>query len=107
MEKKYIMIGASSINRDAFRRVLRPLDNYSFKPTGGFWACEKGDDLINISPWLDYLIEEREIALMKNIKASPISFINSSAIDFNKLVSLLSNFIIRVFTPLILFICSL
>ena len=74
MEKKYIMIGASSINRDAFRRVLRPLDNYSFKPTGGFWACEKGDDLINISPWLDYLIEEREIALMKNIKAASIDY---------------------------------
>lgn len=79
MEKKYIMIGASSINRDAFRRVLRPLDNYSFKPTGGFWACEKGDDLINISPWLDYLIEEREIALMKNIKAASIFTLKDSA----------------------------
>ena len=36
INKKYIMVGAPTITKELFRNVLRPLDNYSFIPNGGF-----------------------------------------------------------------------
>lgn len=34
-ETKYITIGTPIISNDIFRNILRPLDNFSLKPTGG------------------------------------------------------------------------
>ena len=39
-KKQYITIGNPIISKDIFRNILRPLDNFSFKPTGGLWASE-------------------------------------------------------------------
>lgn len=79
MSKEYIMIGTSNINKDIYRGVLRPLDNYSFKPTGGFWACEKISDIGSISPWLDYLIDGIEIAREKDIHSGVIFTLKNDA----------------------------
>ena len=71
--KTFIMIGAPIISRDVFRTILRPLNNYSFKPEGGFWASEYQNNIYNISNWLTYLTyEARSIATYKDINNSVI-----------------------------------
>lgn len=70
--KIYIMVGAPIITKEIFHSILRPLDNYSFKPTGGFWASELISFLGNISPWNNYLIDNRDIAAYKNLNQSTI-----------------------------------
>lgn len=60
--KKYITIGTEIITKDIFRNILRPLDNYDFKPTGGLWASEYNSPFERICPWLDYLVEAKSIA---------------------------------------------
>ena len=61
-ERKYITIGNPVITNDTFRNILRPLNNYGFKPTGGLWASEYISPYQRISPWYEYLIEEKDIA---------------------------------------------
>lgn len=71
--KTFIMIGASIISRDIFRTILRPLNNYGFKPEGGLWASEYQNNIYNISEWLTYLTyEARSIAGYKDINNSVI-----------------------------------
>ena len=61
-KKQYITIGNPIISKDIFRNILRPLDNFSFKPTGGLWASEFISNFNKISPWYDYLKEAKSIA---------------------------------------------
>ena len=61
-KKQYITIGNPIISKDLFRNILRPLDNFSFKPTGGLWASEFISNFNKISPWYDYLKEAKSIA---------------------------------------------
>lgn len=60
-EKEYISIGNPIITKDIFRNILRPLDNYGYKPTGGLWASEFTSNL-GVCPWYDYLLDARGIA---------------------------------------------
>lgn len=77
-DKKYIMVGAPIITKEIFRNVLRPLDNYTFKPSGGFWASEYiGPE--SISDWYKYLIYAKEIAKEKNINQSTIFTLKENA----------------------------
>ena len=69
--KEYIMIGTNTITKDIFRKVLRPLNNYSFIPNGGFWASEYIDDE-KISQWFQYLLNNTEIIEKKDINSAVI-----------------------------------
>ena len=40
MKKQYVTVGTETISSNIFRKILRPLNNYTFKPTGGLWAAE-------------------------------------------------------------------
>lgn len=70
--KEYIMVGAPIITKEIFRKVLIPLNNYSYKPSGGFYASEHISNIYNISPWFQYLRGKEGIAMYKNIKQSTI-----------------------------------
>lgn len=59
---EYITIGNPVITKDIFRNILRPLDNYNYKPIGGLWASEFISQLYGICPWYNYLLEARGIA---------------------------------------------
>ena len=61
-ETKYITIGTPIISNDIFRNILRPLDNFSLKPTGGLWASKFNLPYGKICPWFDYLLDARGIA---------------------------------------------
>ena len=61
-ETKYITIGTPTISNDIFRNILRPLDNFSLKPTGGLWASKFNLSYGKICPWFDYLLDARGIA---------------------------------------------
>ena len=61
-ETKYITIGTPTISNDIFRNILRPLDNFSLKPTGGLWASKFNLPYGKICPWFDYLLDARGIA---------------------------------------------
>lgn len=77
--KTFIMIGAPIISRDIFRTILRPLNNYGFKPEGGLWASEYKNNIYNISNWLTYLTyEARSIAAYKDINNSVIFTLNEN-----------------------------
>lgn len=76
---KYITIGFPNINKDIFRQVLRPLDNYSFKPTGGLWACKYLGDVINISEWLNFLLTNYDLTRQKNITDGVIFTLKNDA----------------------------
>lgn len=78
MNKKYIMIGAPIISKELFRNVLRPLDNYSFIPNGGFWASEYIDNT-EISAWNKYLQQRQEIAEAKDTCQSTIFTLKDDA----------------------------
>jgi len=78
MEKqKYITIGTKTITKELFRNVLRPLNNYDFLPTGGFWASPYS--FCNISQWFDYLIDNRDAYPDKNICDASIFTLKDSA----------------------------
>lgn len=52
------MIGTPIITKELFRKVLRPLNTYSPKPSGGFWASEHIYNNYIISPWFSYLTQD-------------------------------------------------
>jgi len=79
MKEKYIMVGAPIITKEIFRNVLRPLDNYSFKPNGGFWSSKHISNMGTISDWFTYLQEARSIAGYKDINQSTIFTLKDSA----------------------------
>lgn len=76
--KKYIMVGAPTISKDLFRNVLRPLDNYNFIPSGGFWASDYIDNC-EISAWNKYLHQIPELAEAKDINQSTIFTLKEDA----------------------------
>lgn len=76
--KEYIMVGAPIITKEIFRKVLIPLNNYSFKPSGGFWSSIYIDN-IGISDWFSYLQDARGIAVYKNLNQSTIFTLKDSA----------------------------
>ena len=80
MEKqKYIMVGMPIISKDIFRSVLRPFDNYTFKPTGGFWSSTLKNNAYNISDWFNYLLDERDLARKKDIKHATVFTLKNNA----------------------------
>lgn len=77
-KQKYIMIGTKTITKEIFRNVLRPLNNYYFLPTGGFWSAPYNE--YTISPWFDYLIDNNDSYLSeKNIKSASIFTLKDEA----------------------------
>lgn len=76
--KEYIMVGAPIITRELFRKVLIPLNNYSFKPSGGFWSSAYIDN-IGISDWFSYLQDAKGIAAYKNLNQSTIFTLKNNA----------------------------
>ena len=82
-KKQYITIGNPIISKDIFRNILRPLDNFSFKPTGGLWASEFISNFNKISPWYDYLKEAKSITTYmlryKDLKLASIFTLKENA----------------------------
>lgn len=79
INREYIMIGFPIITRELFRSLLRPLDNYDFKPNGGFWASEYNEDAGNISEWCSYLSDADSIARKKDTKHGVIFTLKENA----------------------------
>lgn len=75
----YIMIGSPIITREIFRKTLKPLDNYSFKPEGGFWASKHINNFGYISDWFQYLIDADSIARYKDLNHSTIFTLKDDA----------------------------
>lgn len=71
-DKEYIMVGAPLITREIFRKTLRPLNNYGFKPSGGFWASKHVGNIGYISDWYAYLLDADSIARYKNLNQGTI-----------------------------------
>lgn len=67
-DQEYVMIGSPIITKEIFRNLLRPLNNYSFKPSGGFWSAKYLGGCMHISDWYDYLEDADFIAMQKNLK---------------------------------------
>lgn len=76
-KQKYIMIGTKTITKEIFRNVLRPLNNYYFLPTGGFWSASYNE--YTISPWFDYLIDNHDAYSEKDIKSTSIFTLKDDA----------------------------
>lgn len=77
--KEYITIGTPIITKEIFRETLIPLNNYSFKPSGGFYASEHINNFYTISPWFRYLKRADGIARYKNINQSTIFTLKETA----------------------------
>lgn len=70
---KYITIGTPIITKELFRKVLRPLNTYGKKPSGGFWASKHLFNDYLISPWFSYITKDAtSIARYKNLNNSVI-----------------------------------
>lgn len=76
--KEYIMVGAPIITKEIFRKVLIPLDNYSYKPSGGFWSSLY-IGTTGISDWFSYLQDARSIARYKDVNNSTIFTLKEEA----------------------------
>ena len=59
-QKTFISINKTDMISDLFRKPLRPLNNYAFKPNGGLWASPYGSDKYFISEWHDYIIATKK-----------------------------------------------
>lgn len=71
MKKQYVTIGTGTISGNIFRRILRPLNNYTFKPTGGLWASQFNKYMI--SDWYEYITYEGSyLQAIKNINVASI-----------------------------------
>ena len=77
--KEYITIGTPILTKELFRNVLIPLNNYSFKPSGGLYASEHINNYYTISPWFKYLKHTEGIASYKNIFQSVIFTLKDTA----------------------------
>lgn len=70
---KYIMVGTPIITKELFRQVLRPLNTYGLKPSGGFWASPHISNSFTISKWFTYLTRNAtSIARYKDLNNSVI-----------------------------------
>ena len=76
-KKEYIMIGTKTLSKDIFRNILRPLDNQTFKPTGGLWASDYYPYII--SSWFDYLRNNPDLLYYKNIYAASLFTLKDNA----------------------------
>lgn len=76
--KEFIMIGTPIITKELFRKVLIPLDNYSFKPSGGFWSSFYTGNFC-ISEWFTYLQDSKSIARYKDLNNSVIFTLKEDA----------------------------
>lgn len=78
MKKQYVTVGTKTISSNIFRRILRPLNNFAFKPTGGLWASTFNEYII--SEWYDYIItESTDLMLYKNIDTASIFILKDDA----------------------------
>lgn len=77
-KKEYIHIGSSTILQSNFRNILRPLDNFSLSPSGGFYACEF-KSFNYISDWYKYLLSEIDIAKYKNLQDATVFTLKENA----------------------------
>lgn len=78
MKKQYVTIGTKTISSNVFRNILRPLNNYSFKPTGGLWASTFNKYMI--SDWYEYMMYEGSyLQSIKNIKEAAIFSLKDNA----------------------------
>lgn len=77
-KKEFMMVGAPIITKEIFRKVLMPLDNYSFKPSGGFWSSPFLGNL-GISDWYTYLQDASSIARYKDLNQSTIFTLKDDA----------------------------
>lgn len=78
MKKQYVTVGAETISSNYFRNILRPLDNYRFKPTGGLWASEFST--YSISEWYEYIIYNCQyMQIYKNINTASIFTLKDTA----------------------------
>lgn len=55
MQDEFVTIGTPIISNNVFRKILRPMNNFSFKPSGGLWASRSSN--FGVCSWLDYLAE--------------------------------------------------
>ncbi len=78
-DQEYVMVGAQIITKEIFRNVLRPLNNYSFKPNGGFWSARYLGGCMHISDWYDYLEDADYIASQKNTKDAVVFKLKENA----------------------------
>lgn len=79
MEKKrYVMVGTKTITKEIFKPVLRPLNNHTYIPLGGFWSCEYKDNF-NISEWFYYMIDSGDSIDEKNIEEAVIFTLKDNA----------------------------
>ena len=69
MKKQYVTTGTKTISGNIFRRILRPLNNYTFKPNGGLWAAEFNKYII--SDWYEYMItKDSYLQTLKSFKVA-------------------------------------
>lgn len=77
-KQQYVSIGAKTLSKDIFRNVLRPLDNYSFKPSGGLWSSVHYKYMV--SEWLDYVLTSHQSLLYyKNMTIASIFTLKEDA----------------------------
>lgn len=78
MKKQYVTTGTSTISKNIFRNILRPLDNYTFKPNGGLWSSEFNEYII--SEWFDYIISVNpDLQLFKDITKASVFTLKEEA----------------------------
>ena len=71
-------IGTETISSNIFRKILRPLNNYTFKPTGGLWAAEFNKYII--SDWYEYMItKDSYLQTLKSFKVAAIFTLKDDA----------------------------
>lgn len=78
MKKQYVTTGTETISGNIFRSILRPLNNFAFKPTGGLWAAEFNKYII--SDWYEYMITKGSyLQIFKDIKVAAIFTLKDDA----------------------------
>lgn len=78
MKKQYVTVGTKTISSNIFRRILRPLNNFAFKPNGGLWATEFNRYII--SDWYEYIItKDSYLQILKSFKVAAVFTLKDNA----------------------------
>lgn len=78
MKQKYVTIGIPTISKNIFRNILRPVNNFSFKPSGGLWASDYNEFIL--SSWYYHLVNENQsLQCIKNTEVGVIFTLKNSA----------------------------
>lgn len=78
MKKQYVTVGTETISSNIFRKILRPLNNYTFKPTGGLWAAEFNK--YSISDWYEYMLtKDSYLQALKSFKVAAVFTLKDAA----------------------------